>query len=60
MFKNVWEEVVSWFKTDRYKDKEEVYYLELAKAKLMIEELENIEEDDDMGDWNREIVVAWS
>ena len=59
MFKNVWEEVVSWFKTDRYKDKEEVYYLELAKAKLMIEELENIEEDDDMGDWNREIVVAW-
>ena len=58
MFKNVWEEVISWFKTDRYKDKEEVYYLELAKAKLVIEELENIEEDDDMKDWNRELISA--
>ena len=69
MFKNVWEEIVSWFKNDRYNTEEEIYYLELAKAKLVIEELENIEQvespnhkvmigDDDMKDWNKELINA--
>ena len=60
MFKNAWEEIISWFNSDKYKSKEELYYLEIAKAQAILTEMENIEEDDDMKEWNKELLNAWT